>query len=177
MATVRRKSVRKKPRDAAFRASEVQRDYRELLDRAKYRPVQVLDSDGTVLGVQRWDALVLGRRLRELAAQIAQFQAVYEHHDKDPAGSWANQTPFPWIDSLHADEVKEFASEIVSLLLDAAQREDLEELEGCLRAWRSTADTYRSPEILEQMTESFDAKNLAEVLPPSAYEVDQEAAG
>lgn len=153
-------------RKTVFRASEVQRSYRALLDAAKEGPVQILDSDGSVLGLEPWDDLSFHRRFRDLAARVDQFCQVYARHPDRPASEWAALTPFPWLDTLDGDEVAEFSEEIKQLLLHAANRGELHELDGALHIWRSTADTYRSPEILAAMNE--DAK-ASEVFPPSHY--------
>lgn len=161
-------------RKTVFRASEVQRSYRALLDAAKEGPVQIIDSDGSVLGLESWEELEFGRRFRDLAARLDQFRRVYAHHRKRPAAEWAAMTPFPWIDTLDHDEVAAFAREIEELLLQAANRGELHELDGALHIWRSTANTYRSPEILAAMSEVLD--EATEVFPPSYYGYESEEA-
>jgi hypothetical protein len=160
-------------RQTVFRASEVQRSYRVLLDAAKEGPVQILDADGTVLGLEPWDQLDFAHRYRDHAARVDQFRQVYIRHREQPAAEWAAMTPFPWIDTLDRDEVAEFSEEIQALLLQAANRGELHELDGALHIWRSTANTYRAPEILAAMTEEGEP---VEVFPPSHYGYESERA-
>lgn len=155
-----------KPIGAPFRASEVQRDYRLLLDRAKEGPVQIIDRDGSVLGVQPWKELAFARRFQELASAVGQFRAAHERHRGEPVTEWADSTPFPWIDALHDDELAEFVDELTRLTLAAAGRDDLGELEGCINAFKSTADTYRAPSILAAMLGEGEP---VEIFPPSHY--------
>lgn len=155
-----------KPRGAPFRASEVQREYRLLLDRAKQGSVQIIDKDGSVLGIQPWPELEFEHRLHELAAACGQFRTAHETHHDQPASEWADLTPFPWIDSLHADEIDEFVGELTRLTFSAAGRNDLAELEGCINAFRSTAATYRAPGVLASMLGEGEP---VEIFPPSQY--------
>ena len=166
-------------RKTVFRASEVQRSYRALLDAAKEGPVQILDSDGSVLGLEPWDELNFHRRYRDAAARVDQFCQAHARNLGRPASEWAALTPFPWLDTLDRDEVAEFSEEIKRLLLRAANRGELHELDGALHIWRSTADTYRSPEILAAMREDAEA---TEIFAPSHYgytgdEADEPARG
>ena len=153
-------------RKLVFRASEVQREYRALLDSAKEGPVQILDADGSVLGLDSWDEVQFHRLFREFAARIDQFRQVYLRHRDEPAAAWASMTPFPWADTLDQEEIAEFADEIQALLLEAANRGELHELDGAIHAWRSTANTYRAPEILAAMNEVGEPE---EVFAPAHY--------
>lgn len=165
--------IRAKPRGAAFRASEVQRGYRELLDRAREEPQQILDVDGSAFAVEPWEEMRFARRYRQVAAAAAQFRAVYGRHGDESAGEWAALTPFPWLAGFDGAEVAEFDEQLVGLLLDAGNLGDLEELEGFLAAARSTGEIYNRPEVLEQLTRALDPVELVEVLPPSAYEAER----
>ena len=112
--------------------------------------------------VARWALVAEKGRVdfeHELAPRVAvaaQFQAAYAAHRRDEPRAWAAQTPFPWLRSLSSDEVDEFAQELIAYTLDAAQRRTLENLEGNLRAWRSTAEIYEQPEVLAEMMAAID---------------------
>ncbi|MFL5963269.1 MAG: hypothetical protein ACJ757_10305 [Gaiellaceae bacterium] len=160
-------------RQTVFRASEVQRSYRALLDAAKEGPVQILDSDGSVLGLESWDDIAFSHRFRDLAARISQFRQVYARNRDQPASEWAGMTPFPWAETLDGDEVAEFLDEIQGLLLEAANVGELRDLDGALHIWRSTANTYLAPEILEAMNEDSEP---TEVFPPVYYGYELEEA-
>jgi hypothetical protein len=169
---------RREGRDAAapWRPRELQRDYRSLLDRAKEEPQTILDSDGSMLVVEPKERADFERQLAEHVAAAAQFQAAYAaNREREPA-SWAAQTPFPWLASFEPEEVGEFARELLGYTLDAAQRGTLENLEGNLRAWRSTASIYEQPELLAALTAPIDPDKLQEVFPPSEEQV-REAQG
>jgi len=128
----------------AYRASDLQRRYRELLDHAKDRPVQVLDRDGSALGVERWEKLVFEHDLREHAARAAQLIHAYGSHQGRPASEWARLTPYPWIAGLAQRSLDEFVSELQFRVLDAAQKGTIDELEAFLRGARLSSES-RAP--------------------------------
>ena len=156
-----------------FRASDVQRRYRAVLDGAKEDGlVQILDADGTVLAVERWKDAEFAGSLVEWARTAAQFREVFDRHHEEPIPDWAALTPFPWIDSLHPEEIAEFVDELARAVLLAAGREDLSELVGLVRAFKTTADTYRVPDILTAMLEEGEPE---EVFAPSHYGYSESA--
>jgi hypothetical protein len=157
--------------------SSLQREYRKVLDLAKADAQVIIDSDGTSLVVELKSKAEFHTRLRDRMAQAGRFLAVYRANaERDPAG-WANQTDFPYLAALDSDEVEEFSRELLAYTLDAAQRGTLENLEGNLRAWRSTAGIYESPEVLAQMTADLDPADIIEVFPPSEQDVPAAANG
>jgi hypothetical protein len=152
---------------APWRPRQLQRDYRTLLDEAKVEPQEILDTDGSMLVVAEKGLVDFEHELAQRLAVAAQFQAAYSAHRRDEPASWAAQTPFPWLGSLEREEVAEFAQELIAYTLDAAHRRTLENLEGNLRAWRSTADIYEQPEVISEMMAAIDLDRLEEVFPPS----------
>lgn len=155
---------------ATWRPTSLQREYRKVLDLAKLDAQVIIDSDGTGLVVQLKDTAEFHAHLTERVALAGRFLAVYSANGgRDPA-EWANQTDFPYLAAFDADEVEEFSRELLAYTLDAAQRGTLESLEGNLRAWRSTAGIYESPEALARMTADFDPGDITEVFPPSEQE-------
>ncbi len=157
--------------DAPWRPRELQRDYRSMLDRAKDEPQAILDSDGSMLVVEPKERADFASGLVERLAELAQFQAAYGANGSTEPSAWVAQTPFPWLASFSRDEVDEFARELLAYTLDAAQRGTIESLEGNLRAWRSTAEVYERPEVLEQLTAAIDPAEIEEVSPPSEAQV------
>jgi hypothetical protein len=131
--------------DAPWGPTEIQRDYRTLLDRAKDAPQEVLDSDGELLVIQMKGVAEFRRRLQAQVAETARFLAIYSEHREVPPPEWAMQTAYPWLAAFSSDEAEEFAGELVGDTFDAAQRGSLEHLEGNLRAWASTAGVYGQP--------------------------------
>jgi hypothetical protein len=169
------KTPRKSPRGRASRRSalapwgptEIQRDYRTLLDRAKDRPQEVLDSDGELLVLQVKRVADFQRRLQAQVAEAGRFLAVYNEHRRRQPREWAMQTGYPWLAAFSTAEVAEFAQELVAYVFDAGQRGTLEQLEGNLRAWESTAGIYGQPEVMRALRAPLDPDRLAEVFPPS----------
>lgn len=150
-----------------FRASDVQRRYRAVLDGAKEDGlVQILDADGTVLAVELWKDAEFAGSLLEWARTAGQFREVFERHHEEPVGDWASLSPFPWIDSLHPGEVEELVDELARTTLLAAGRGDLSEVIGLVRAFKATADTYRAPDVLAAMLEEGEPE---EAFAPSHY--------
>ena len=157
--------------DAPWGPTEIQRDYRTLLDRAKDAPQEVLDSDGEVLVIQTKGVADFQRRLQAQVAETARFMAIFnEHRDMTPT-EWAMQTAYPWVAAFSSDEVAEFARELVADTFDAAQRGTLEHLEGNLRAWASTAGVYGQPDAMRALLSQIDLDGIVAVLPPSEGQV------
>jgi hypothetical protein len=157
--------------DAPWGPTEIQRDYRTLLDRAKDVPQEVLDSDGELLVIQTKGVAEFQRRLQAQVAETARFLAIFNEHREVPPPEWAMQTAYPWLAAFSNDEVEEFARELVADTFDAAQRGALEHLEGNLRAWGSTAGVYGQPDAMRALLSPADLDGIVEVLPPSEGQV------
>src|SRR5271163_2033745 len=140
--------------DAPWGPTEIQRDYRTLLDRAKDSPQEVLDSDGELLVIQTKGVADFQRRLQAQVAETARFMAIFNEHREVPPSEWAMQTAYPWLAAFSSYEVEEFARELVADTFDAAQRGTLEHLEGNLRAWDSTAGIYGQPDAMRDARQS-----------------------
>src|SRR5580658_7425825 len=157
--------------DAPWSPTEIQRDYRTLLDWAKESPQEVLDADGELLVIQTKGIADFQRRLQAQVAETARFLAVYNEHRDIPPSEWAMQTGYPWLAAFSSDEVGEFARELVADTFDAAQRGTLEHLDGNLRAWDSTAGVYGQPDAMRALLSLVDLDGIVEVLPPSEGQV------
>jgi hypothetical protein len=157
--------------DAPWRPTEIQRDYRALLDRAKDTPQEVLDSDGEVLVIQIKGVAEFQRRLQAQVAETARFMAIFNEHRGAPPPEWALQTGYPWLAAFSSDDVAEFARELVAGTFDAAQRDTLEHLDGNLRAWASTAGVYGQPDAMQALLSRIDLDGIVEVVPPSEWQV------
>jgi hypothetical protein len=157
--------------DAPWGPTEIQRDYRTLLDRAKDAPQEVLDSDGEVLVIQTKGVAEFQRRLQAQVAETARFMAIFNEHREVLPSEWAMQTAYPWVAAFSSDELAEFARELVADTFDAAQRGALENLEGNLRAWASTAGVYGQPDAMRALLSQVDLDGIVEVLPPSEGQV------
>jgi hypothetical protein len=156
---------------APWGPTEIQRDYRTLLDWAKDQPQEVLDADGELLVIQGKNVADFQRRLRERMAEAGRFMAVFNEHRAVPPGRWAMQTAYPWLAAFSSEEVAEFAQELVAYTFDAAQRGTLEQIEGNLRAWESTAGIYGQPDVMQTLVAEADAAGLTEIFPPSEGQV------
>lgn len=158
-------------KDAPWGPTEIQRDYRTLLDRAKDAPQDVLDADGELLVIQTKGVADFQRRLQAQVAETARFLAIYNEHREVLPSEWAMQTGYPWLAAFSSDEVEEFARELVADTFDAAQRGTLEHLDGNLRAWGSTAGVYGRPDAMQTLLSPVDLDGIVEVLPPSEGQV------
>ncbi len=163
----RRRRASKRSMQTPWGPTEIQRDYRSFLDSAKDRPQEVLDSDGELLVLQAKPVADFQRRLQAQVAEVGRFLAVYNEHRRRAPRAWAMQTGYPWLAAFSATEVAEFAQELVAYVFDAGQRGTLEQLEGNLRAWESTAGMYGQPDVMRALRAPVDPGRLAEVFPPS----------
>jgi hypothetical protein len=154
-----------------WKPSALQRDYRAVLDRAKEEPQFILDVDNEMLVIERKEDSDFRRGLQVRMSQLARFQAVLAAHQGREPREWASQTDFPYLSAFDRDDVDEFARELIAYTLDAAQRGTLENLEGNLRAWMSSASIYENPEMLAAMTADMDPSQFVEVFPPSEEQV------
>jgi hypothetical protein len=157
--------------EAPWGPTEIQRDYRTLLDRAKDRPQEVLDSDGELLVIQTKGVADFQRRLQAQVAETGRFMAIYSEHRGSPPDRWAMQTGYPWLAAFSPEEIEEFAQELLAYTFDAGQRGTLEQLEGNMRAWESTAGIYEQPEAIRALRAPLDLEKLVEVFPPSEGQV------
>jgi hypothetical protein len=162
-------AARRGPR-SSWGPTALQREYRAVLDQAKAHAQVIVDSDGTSLVVQLKDDADFYAGLSERLAQTGRFLASLRANAGREPSEWVNQTDFPYLAAFDAEEVEEFSRELLAYTLDAAQRGTLENLEGNLRAWKSSADIYENPALLAQLTADVDLGDLVEVHPPSEHQ-------
>jgi hypothetical protein len=176
-ANNRSKTVRSARRTerSSWGPTALQREYRTVLDSAKARAQVIVDSDGTTLVVQLKDDADLHAGLADRVAQLGRFLSVARANAGREPREWAQQTDFPYLASFDAEEVEEFSRELLAYTLDAAQRGTLENLEGNLRAWQSSAAIYENPTLLAELTVDLDLNELVEVHPPSEQQVEAAA--
>jgi hypothetical protein len=148
-----------------WRASDLQRRYRQVLDSATEEPTLILDGDHAYMVEPADDAqlrMMIVARLRDLA----QFLAAHQQFGDAPPADWAALTPFPWVAGLSADEVDEFQRELLGSLVTAAHSNSTTSVDGILAAWQSTAEIYADPGLLDLLTAPM-PESLHEVLPPA----------
>jgi hypothetical protein len=165
-------AARRRGARSSWGPTALQREYRAVLDSAKHDAQVIVDSDGTALVMQLKDDADFHTQLADRLAQVGRFLAVCQANAGREPREWANQTDFPYVAAFDADEVDEFSRELLSYTIDAAQRGTLENIEGNLRAWQSTAGIYENPELLAQMTAELDTSGLVEVHPPSEQQAE-----
>lgn len=165
-----------KPQNEVFRASALQREYRRVLDAARDGPVQILDKDDTLLGIERWDDLVFARGVLAALDHIGQFHAVHSRHRDEHPTKWASMTPFPWLAEFGISDVDQFATELLPHLFAALRRKSLDPYLGNLRAWESSAEMLDDEEMIAATSIELGDADLFEISPPSPDEVDREAA-
>jgi len=141
------------PSGTAFRGSDLQRQYRNVLDAARVSPVQVTDSDGHRLVIADWDEVKFAWTFLRMTDAIAQFHAAWAAHNEDPPAAWVSMTPFPFLAVFDSEDVKEFSDELIPYLEESVRRRDLTGFLGNLRAWESSAETYNDEAMLAQMNE------------------------
>lgn len=167
---------RRRPTGGVWKPAALQRDYRAVLDRAKKDPQVIFDTDGDLLVVERKEDADLRRELQERFTQLARFRAALAANRGREPREWASQTDFPYLASFDAEEVEEFARELLVYTLDAAQRGTVENLDGNLRAWQSSASIYEDAAMLAKMTSDVDPADIVEVSPPTEEQAQAAAA-
>lgn len=155
--------------------SDLQRNYRAVLDGAKEQRQIVRDTDGSLLAIGPLEDVDFEHRLVGHQSDVAQFMAVRKANASRPLSEWAHQTPYPWIAPLSSEDLDEFQSELVRACFSAAHEGSVEHLEGALAAWKSTAEINADPEQLAAlMAPDLD---IAEVFPPSEEQVERAGGG
>jgi hypothetical protein len=170
-AGVQTRQAEPHPFGTPWKPSALQRDYRRVLDCAKEAPQAILDTDNEMLVIQRKDLADFFAALADRFAQLARFSATFMANRGREPGEYAAQTDFPFLAAFSREEVSEFAQDFHTCVLDAAQRRNLEHLEGMLRGWESTAGIYQSPGLLAALSADDDLMELREVFPPSEEQV------
>lgn len=155
------------PGAAQFRGSDLQRRYRLVLDEARKSPVSLTDRDGYRLAVAGWDEMAFALTFMRILDAIAQFHAAWARHRDEQPSLWASMTPFPFLAAFDAEEVEEFAGELIPYLEESVRRRDLEGFVGNLRAWESSAETYGDQRMLAQMNMPLDPAKFVELSPPA----------
>jgi hypothetical protein len=90
---------------------------------------------------------------REISRVVGLFRAAYTEYEGKPADSWAEKTTFPWCSTLSANELAEFYDEMGTLLLSSVVLDHIEisDLKHALNSWKEKADSYRTPQELEDL--------------------------
>jgi hypothetical protein len=155
------------PGAVQFRGSDLQRRYRTVLDEARKSPVSLTDRDGHRLAVADWDEVAFAWTFMRILDAIAQFHAAWARHSGEQPSEWASMTPFPFLAAFDAEDVDEFAGELIPYLEESVRRRDLEGFAGNLRAWESSAETYGDERMLRQMNVRLDPAKFVELAPPT----------
>ncbi|MGH7883140.1 MAG: hypothetical protein ACREN8_09595 [Candidatus Dormibacteraceae bacterium] len=136
-----------------WRATDLQRRYRQVLDSATEEPSLVIDGEQAFL-VELAEPARARNAILERINQLAQLLAVQEKFEDVQPSEWGALTPFPWIAQLPIDEAQEFQHELLSSLITAARTENITAADGVLAAWKSTAEAYEDPKLLELLISS-----------------------
>lgn len=118
--------------------SDLQRQYRAILDEARTGEARVRDSDGTTILLLPETEVEALRRVSAAAANLAAVEGVLEmmpsHRPELPEyGEWS------WLRVFDADDLREFARDIREAIIVSAREGSGALLEEQLRAWRVTA--------------------------------------
>lgn len=161
---------------AIWRPSALQRQYRAVLDSAKSEPQTIIDSDDSMLVLQLKDESDFNREVAARVAELARFHATYLANRDKPIADWAAQTAYPWLVTLPQEEVKQFAGDLLGYTLGTVRRGSVEELDGIIASWKSTAEVHRDPELLAKLSAPIDYDQLEEVFPPAEAETKTDEA-
>ena len=116
-------------------------------------------------------AEALRERIEGFAAGPAQIRPVEQDYAPDVGshegprsaddsidGAGADiEREWPWVDVLPECDRRLFAEEMSQLLAEAAETDDLAEVEQALREWRVTSETYSDPELARRFSQPLRA--------------------
>lgn len=129
--------------DTIYQASDLNQQYRALLDAARQGDVRIRDKDGFSI------MLVPERRLRvletisEVSANLLTLEMALARQPSQLTlidyGAWT------WLRHLDPDDLQVFLREAREVLLIAAREQDSAELDSTLYAWQRTAEAATDP--------------------------------
>ncbi|MFB7877382.1 hypothetical protein ACFC06_19205 [Nocardia sp. NPDC056064] len=133
--------------------SELQRDPKLIAQLADQGDVRVRRRDGAALLLMREDR-VQGQSDGAIAAARA-LRNVLAHLPADIAAA-ALIDEFPWIDLLPKTEQVLFVKEFARAFQASAELGEWSLLHRTVRDWRTTAQIYTDPRLVEQLSEPID---------------------
>jgi hypothetical protein len=126
--------------DEIINPTELKKNQRHWLDKARNQPVTVKFGDGSLAIVDREVMRYAEKHYAELLVKYCQEEAT---------SSSGKSVVFPWAESLPDKEKQEFRDEFFATFVKATQDNNWTEVEWLLEDWKATAEAYNNPELME----------------------------
>ena len=129
--------------DEIINPTELKKNQRHWLDKARLQPVTVKFGDGSLAIVDRelMKNLYAEKHYAELLVKYCQEEAAAK--DKSDV--------FPWLNSLDDEEKKEFHDEFLATFVKATQDNNWTEMGYLLEDWKATGEAEANPEVREAL--------------------------
>ncbi|HEX9888337.1 MAG TPA: hypothetical protein VGA69_02580 [Nitriliruptorales bacterium] len=138
-----------------FQVTDMQRQYRQIVDAARSSRASIRDKDGVTL------TLLPTEQVEHASALVGYVQALVQVHHavRQPVGD-RHVTDFgalAWASALDQDDVDEFVHEFEDALLVAASGGSIVAVEDLLYDWRTTARAASDEDLRRELLEAADA--------------------
>ncbi len=135
-----------------YQATDLARNHREVLERARHGGALIRDKDGTTLLIAPADDVVHDRQLAELAADFVRtLVALNQQTEQRSAASYG---AFAWLTVFEDEYQREFLREIAEPLLVALAGGPTGPVTELIEDWRISATTYSDKELRHELTRS-----------------------
>ncbi len=127
--------------DEIINPTELKKNQRHWLDKARTKPVTVTfgDSGLAIINRELIKNLYAEKHYAELLARYCQELA------KSKTGS----DVFPWLEALPENDRREFHDEFLANFGKATRDNNWTEMQQLLEDWQATAEAYQNPELME----------------------------
>ena len=150
--------------DRIFRASDLNRRGREVLDAARATGARIADTDGAAMVMVAEGAVE--RVLTRLGVAELQVVAMRAWRELD-AGRDVTADALRWANRLDADDRKELADDLIAAFDEAGRTGDARPLMLLLAEWRVTAEQPYDVGLLDRLGDGFRPEDYREVGRPA----------
>lgn len=153
-----------------FQASDLNRQGRAVLDRARSEPTRLRDTDGLSIIMapeSDWEEKVSQAQALSRILHLTSLYIVFRSAREDESWSLNEESsrlgPWAWLRHLPSEDIPEFSSEVALALQDSVSAVDPEPLEQLIEEWRETAMVASDPLSREVFKAPFEPSDFVEV--------------
>lgn len=137
-----------------YQSSDLQRQYRTILDEAREHGALIRDKDGLSLTLAPTGAIERAHALVGYIPSLVQLEHLI--HEPRPTRRVSAFGAFAWAATLDEDDLIAFVREFADALLVAASGGPLRPVEELIYDWQVTAELMADPDLVAELTEDAD---------------------
>jgi hypothetical protein len=141
-------------RRITYQVSDLQRQYREIVERARLGWATIRDKDGVTLLLAPAETFERGELLRQIVQTHLHLRRVLQRADTDRRA--ADLGPVAWASALDRPHLELFADELADALAVFAAGGPAHLITETIGDWQATAETWADPEARAQLLEAHD---------------------